>query len=609
MWFVASWIERHLGSFKFRLAAYFLLLSLLPLLGAVWAFGEVAGRSEVGRADARLNAALRSSFSDFMGRVEDAQQSATALAHATAFQHALDRSNRAALARLYREVPDAAFYSRGQLVAGSRPPERGIRRFADVVDRRGRPLGRVVVSVPLDDELVARLRARPAFAHEDRLALVTDGRVVVGPRALADATLPLRAAGDLRFGGEEYRGIATSLSSGAVDATLVAYTPRSGIAAETADLKRRMLLLAALALAISGALAYFLGRAIVRQLKQLSDAAGAVARGDFSSRVPVRGRDEFASLSRAFNDMGAQLSSRLEELAWERGRTRDAISRFGEALAATTNPFLLVPVIVESTVEATGAAGGRLILNGEELARAGDPDAGPEPLEIALTTVSGESAALLLTPPAADFSDDARELAYWLASQARTALENASLHKRLELEAVTDALTELPNRRQFQHQLDQELVRAQRFEHPLALVVADLDNFKQVNDRHGHLTGDEVLRAFSEILRDAVREVDTAARYGGEEFALLLPETDAEGARAVADRVRVSLAERRFESLPHLVVSATASFGIATYPELSTAEALFAEADLALYRAKASGKNRVEVAGDPPLARVIDRPA
>ena len=609
MRFLASRLERHFGSFKFRLAAYFLLLSLFPLLGAVWAFSEVASRGETGRADARLNGSLRSSVDDFSARVDEAQESAVALAHATAFHGALADDNRAGLARLYREVSDAAFYSRGQLLAGSRPPALGIRRFADVLTDDGRPLGRVVVSVPLDDELVSRLRGRPGFASQDRLALVADGRAIVGPASLARARLPLRGAADLDLDGETYRALATSLPTGIADTTLAVYTPKAEIEAEAASLRRRMLLLAVLALAVAGAVAYVLGRTIVRSLKQLSDAAGSVARGDFSSRVPVRGHDEFASVSEAFNDMAAQLESRLEELAWERGRTRDAIARFGEALAATNNPYLLVPVIVESTVEATGAAGGRLILNGEELARAGDPDAGPEPLAIPLTGDGGESALLLLTPPGTDFSDDARELAYWLASQARTALENAHLHKRLELEAVTDGLTELPNRRQFQQSLDHELVRAARFDDPLALVVADLDDFKQVNDRHGHLAGDEVLRVFSEILRDVVREVDTAARYGGEEFALLLPETNLEGARVVAERIRGELAARSFEPRPGASMTVTVSFGIAAYPESQTAEELFAQADQALYRAKAGGKNRVEVAARPTLAPVADRPA
>jgi len=609
MRFVASRLDKHFGSFKFRLAAYFLLLSLFPLLGAVWAFNEVASRGETGRADARLNASLRASVDDFSARVDEAEESAVALAHATAFHGALSDDNRAALARLYREVSDAAFYSRGQLLAGSRPPALGIKRFADVLAEDGRPLGRVVVSVPLNDELVSRLRGRTGFSSQDRLALVAEGRTIVGPASLARARLPVQGAADLELDDETYRALATSLPTGIADTSLVVYTPKAAIAAEAAGLRRRMLLLAALALAVAGAVAYVLGRTIVRSLKRLSDAAGQVARGDFSSRVPVKGRDEFATVSRAFNDMAAQLESRLEELAWERGRTRDAIARFGEALAATNNPMLLVPVIVESTVEATGAAGGRLILDGQELARAGDPDAGPEPLAIALNSDDGEPALLLLTPPGPDFSDDARELAYWLASQARTALENARLHKRLELEAVTDGLTELPNRRQFQQSLDHELVRAERFANPLALVVADLDNFKQVNDRHGHLAGDEVLRVFSEILREVVREVDTAARYGGEEFALLLPETNLEGGRRVAERIRAELAARVFEPMPGVSMSVSASFGVAAYPEFRTADDLFAQADQALYRAKAGGKDRVEVAIGPALASAAERPA
>ena len=124
------------------------------------------------------------------------------------------------------------------------------------------------------------------------------------------------------------------------------------------------------------------------------------------------------------------------------------------------------------------------------------------------------------------------------------------------------------------------------------LLVADLDDFKTVNDRFGHQAGDEVLRAFAELLRGRIRGVDLGARLGGEEFAILLPETDAAGAEALAENLREAVAELVVSFGQH-EVQITASFGVAAFPQTHTADELMTAADLALYSAKRQGKDRV----------------
>src|SRR5918992_507014 len=134
-------------SFKLRLVAYFVLLSLLPLLAAAWGFNEVAGRSEVGNADARLNAALRVAVTDYGESVErDAAETARSLARTPSVQLALATHNRAALIRIVREIPNAAFYTNSQLFAGAAPKGIGAQRAARVLAQSGKELGRVVVS-------------------------------------------------------------------------------------------------------------------------------------------------------------------------------------------------------------------------------------------------------------------------------------------------------------------------------------------------------------------------------------------------------------------------------------------------------------------------------
>ena len=263
-------------------------------------------------------------------------------------------------------------------------------------------------------------------------------------------------------------------------------------------------------------------------------------------------------------------------------------------------------MIVESAVEATGAQGGRLVVDGKEIAREGDPGNGDRSLVIPLGNEGRESGILYLTPKGNDFSDEARELAHWLGSQASIALENARLHRLVERQANTDGLTELPNRRHFEEALEGEISRAERFGGSLALILADLDDFKQVNDRYGHQAGDDVLQTFADILRATVREIDLPSRYGGEEFAVLLPQTDLDGAQRLAERLCKALAARPLPTHPGALVAVTASFGVAAFPDSPTPAALFAAADEALYRAKRSGKNCVVAADAGTIVRAAD---
>jgi diguanylate cyclase (GGDEF)-like protein len=164
---------------------------------------------------------------------------------------------------------------------------------------------------------------------------------------------------------------------------------------------------------------------------------------------------------------------------------------------------------------------------------------------------------------------------------------------RLTRQAQTDALTNLANRRALDERLDDEVDHARRLGTNVAFVIADIDNFKSVNDSYGHQTGDEVLRKVARVFAEAVRELDLPGRYGGEEIALVLPGTNLSGARALAEKVRKSLEELHVTTAQGNAVQVTASFGAACFPAQSGVEELVAAADAALYEAKRTGKNRV----------------
>jgi len=169
--------------------------------------------------------------------------------------------------------------------------------------------------------------------------------------------------------------------------------------------------------------------------------------------------------------------------------------------------------------------------------------------------------------------------------------------RALEKAAITDGLTGLFNRREFDRILVEEIRRGKRYEHHLSLIMGDIDHFKRFNDTHGHQAGDEALRVVATTMKEGLREVDKVCRYGGEEFVLILPECDAKATQIAAERIRAAI-----ENLDILLdggqtARVTISMGIATFPNHAAApEALLKAADSALYESKEQGRNRVTTA-------------
>ncbi len=177
-----------------------------------------------------------------------------------------------------------------------------------------------------------------------------------------------------------------------------------------------------------------------------------------------------------------------------------------------------------------------------------------------------------------------------LATSSGPAIENARRFREARQLADIDALTELHNRRFFQETLEREVARAQRYDRPLALMVLDLDDFKAINDRTGHLGGDAVLAQAAERVREVVRSADIACRIGGDEFAVILPESTRTEAEQLYSRLQRAVSSQSVPDVGRLFLSA----GIAELRRGDDATSIFTRADAALYRAKNAGKNQVD---------------
>jgi len=643
-------------SFRGRLRLFFALIVVVPMVALGIVLFVLTARSETSKADAGVAAGARAVVGVYNERAERARPALRRIARDKQLRRDIDAGRNRAAARRLRAlalgvVVEAELWSpRGDLLARA-GSARGVAAAGSGVALRGRR--RVVLSVSVT--------GASDFADRAKALTGLDAVIQRGGDRLA-STLPNGAQpdavpandhpADVRIAGEDYRGKFVPIAApGGPPVRFALVTPTASFAQNIANNRLVIALLMSAFVLLALVAAALVSRALTGQIATFLDAARRISRGDFRKLVPLQGKDEFAELGREFNDMSAQLESKMEEVERKRQELAGTIRRVGDALATGLDRHGVVALAVRQAVDACQAEVGRALplargafagcevgTPDDDLERAiqaaerdvfvARADVGPEllgalegddraertrravsahgpgvhALSIGLRSlVDGPEylGAISIARHGDAFTREEEDLLEYLAGQAVVSIENASLHEAVERQAVTDELTGLANVRAFTSTLDHELERSRRYDHPLGLVMLDLDNFKHVNDTYGHQQGDEVLAHVAWVLRDASRELDTVARYGGEELAVVLPQTDAGGAALLAERMREAIENLHVPRVGGKgTISVTASFGVASAPaDAVDRSELIAAADAALYAAKGGGKNRVARAG------------
>ncbi len=420
------------------------------------------------------------------------------------------------------------------------------------------------------------------------------------------------------------------------------------IAQAAASLRSHFLLIGIAAAIFAIILAILFSRTLTRPIGRLVEAASSLGAGNLDAKITISSGDELEFLGETFDSMRLKVKENIEQITAAKNQLDRKV--FDLSLRNLINQAIIgkkeaqvIEEILRILVETLGASVGTILLSdpdtglltprfstararktgggtakipapatdvleaATQVTRTGipaytvenseDQDGKPKTRCLLALPLKGEKGlvgVLALTDRPGGFTQEDVLLLLDLSDQVAIAIQKALLYEL----AITDGLTGLFLHRYFQMRLDGEIAKARRQRTTVSLILFDIDHFKKINDTYGHQLGDQVLKRVAEVVRQGVREgIDVAARYGGEEFAVILPETNLDGAFRMAERLRISVEGL---AIPHegKNVFVTISLGCAAFPEHADQKApLILEADKALYKSKATGRNRTSLPG------------